>query len=71
MTCQCHQPGFCPILGREMPTRLHFLCHTRDDYRRLFQQQAGLVEEDDTPGCGACERGERERNLNNNKDRET
>ncbi len=35
MTCQCPSPGFCPTLGRTMPTRLHQLCQTRRDYRQL------------------------------------
>ena len=46
MTCQCLNPGFCPTLSREMVGRLHQLCRTREDYRRLFRRQAGLPEMD-------------------------
>lgn len=66
MTCQCPQPGFCPILGREMPTRLHFLCQTREDYRRLFQQQAGLIgatDPNDDSICHPCQAGEAMRRV--------
>lgn len=75
MNCPCPSPGFCPVLGREMPERLHFLCQTRADYRNLFREQAGL-ERDPNPqvipaaetedgaiiyGCSACEAGEKKR----------
>lgn len=44
MKCTCPSPGQCPRYGRQMPERLHYLCQTRDDYRKLFGEKYGVRE---------------------------